>query len=136
MGGPSEAGREIAPSPSVEEGESGDDGEDDLGWSSDGAMDQAEPSVSLPLASAHEHVHLGRPADAQVGPLDAMPITTPQATPSQSPGKSLASPSLAFENDQHKGAKSYTTAMDIDQLFDDGAGFEHSEHHDEEEASA
>lgn len=133
---PSEAGREIAPSPSVEGGESGYDGEDDLGWSSDSVMEQAKPSASLPLASAHEHVHRGRPADPQVGPLDAMPITTPQATPSNSPGKRLASPSLAFQNDQHKRANSYTTAMDIDQLIDDGAGFEHSEHHDEEEAGA
>ncbi|KAI7783223.1 hypothetical protein LA080_012147 [Diaporthe eres] len=132
MEGPSEAGREIAPSSSAEEGGSGHDGEDEIGRSSDGVMEQAEPSASLPLASAHEHVHRGRPADPEVGPLDAMPITTPQATLSKSPGKCLTSPSPAFEDDQHKRAKSYTTAMDIDQVVDDGAGFEHSEHHDEE----
>lgn len=136
MEGPSAAGREGAPSSSVEEGESGYDGEDDLGWSSDGVMEQAGPSESLPLASAHEHVHRGRPADPQVGPFDAMPTKTPQATLSKSPGKRLVSPSLAFENDQHKQAKSYPTAMDIDQLLEDGADFKHSEHHDGGGASA
>lgn len=136
MTGPSEAGWETAPTPLIEDAQSGYDGEDDCGRYSDGVMEQAGPSTSHPFADAHEHVHRGRPAGPQIHPVDAMPITNPPATPSKSPGKRLASPSLMCENYQHKRTRSCATAMDIDQLFEDSAVIQNSEHNDEGEDSS
>lgn len=49
---PSEAGRETAPSSSVEEGESGYDGDDDLGWAGE-ARNKRETATTLAFQVCH-----------------------------------------------------------------------------------